>query len=170
MDPAYVHLLVNHLPVFASILGGLVLARAIWVDSDDTKIAAYYVLILAAIGAVIAYFTGEGAEEKVESIHGISKEMIRQHEDSALIAFISLSILGLFSVAGIYVTVKKSSLTDALAFVTVVISMISFILVARTGFLGGQIRHTEIHSVSSIHDKEKTDLTTKTRTTKTQRK
>lgn len=146
MDQAHVHLLVNHLPVFASIVGGLLLARAIWVDSDDTKIAAYYVLILAAIGAIIAYLTGEGAEDRVENIHGISKETIHIHEASALIALVSLIILGLIAVAGIYVTTKKSSLTDAMAFVTVVISLISFILVARTGYLGGQIRHTEIHS------------------------
>jgi len=146
MDQAYVHLLTNHLPVFASIVGGLVLARAIWIDSDDTKIAAYYILILGAIGAIIAYLTGEGAEEKVENIQGISKEMIHSHEASAMIALISLSFLGIISVAGIYVTTKKLSLTDALAFVTVVISLISFILVARTAYLGGQIRHTEIHS------------------------
>ncbi|MFC6876885.1 hypothetical protein ACFQZF_10255 [Flavobacterium myungsuense] len=41
-------------------------------------------------------------------------------------------------------TIKQSPLTRTTAFVTLFISIISFLLVARTGYLGSQIRHTEI--------------------------
>ena len=71
MNQTHLHLLITHLPIFGSILGGLVLAHGIWTKSNQTKIAAYNVLIISSIGAVVAYLTGEGAEETVEKIPGV---------------------------------------------------------------------------------------------------
>jgi uncharacterized membrane protein len=51
-------------------------------------------------------------------------------------------------------------LTRTTAFVILLISLISFGLVARTGYLGGQIRHTEISNgatVSSENSENETD-------------
>lgn len=144
MDQAHIHLLITHLPIFGSILGGLVLAHGIWTKSDQTKIAAYNVLIISSVGAAIAYLTGEGAEEAVEDIQGIAKNMIDQHEDFAMFALVGLIAVGVVSIVGLYFTIKKSSLSSMIATLTLVVSLISFGLVARTGYLGGQIRHTEI--------------------------
>jgi uncharacterized membrane protein len=144
LDQTHIHLLINHLPIFGSILGGFVLAYGIWTKSNPTKIAAYGVFIIAAMGAGIAYLTGEAAEETAENIEGVAKNMIDQHEDFAVFALISLIVLGVASIVGILMTLKKSNLTRKLAFVILLISLISFGLVARTGYLGGQIRHTEL--------------------------
>ena len=43
-------------------------------------------------------------------------------------------------------TYKKSQLTRSLGIFILLLSLVSFGLVARTGYLGGQIRHTEIAS------------------------
>jgi uncharacterized membrane protein len=144
MNQTHIHLLITHLPIFGSILGGLVLAHGLFTKSNQTKIAAYNLFIISAIGAGIAYLTGEAAEETVENIQGVVEATIKQHEESALFALVSLIILGAASIAGLFVTIKKSPLTRTLAFVILFISLISFGLVARTGYLGGQIRHTEI--------------------------
>ncbi len=138
--------MITHLPIFGSILGGFVLIYAIWTKSDQTKIAAYSLLIISAIGAIIAYLTGEAAEETVEEIRGVSEDAIEQHEHFALFALIAICILGLASLASLYLTVKKSTLTRNAALITLALSVISFVLAARTGYLGGQIRHTEIRS------------------------
>lgn len=137
-------MLINHLPIFGSILGGLVLAHGLWTKSNPTKIAAYILFIISAIGAGIAYLTGEAAEETVENMPGIAKNMIEQHEDFALFALVSLIILGVASLVGLFLTLRKSTVTKTAAVVILLISLISFGLVARTGYLGGQIRHTEI--------------------------
>ena len=146
MDQTHLHLLITHLPIFGSILGGLVLTHGLWTKSNQTKIAAYNVFIISAIGAGIAYLTGEAAEETVENIQGISKNMIDQHEDSAMFALVSLIILGVASIVGIFLTLRKPVLTRMTAIVILFVSLISFGLVARTGYLGGQIRHTEINN------------------------
>lgn len=149
MNQTHIHLLITHLPVFGSILGGLVLAHGLWAKSNQTKIAAYNIFIISAIGAGVAYLTGEAAEETVENIQGIAKNMIDMHEDFAVIALISLIMLGLSSIGGLFLTIRKSPLTSTAAIVILFISLISFGLVARTGYLGGQIRHTEINNSAS---------------------
>lgn len=146
MNQTHLHLLITHLPIFGSILGGLVLAHGLWTKSNQTIIAAYNLFIISAIGAGIAYLTGEAAEETVENIQGIEKNMIEQHEDFAVFALVSFIILGVASIGGLFLTIRKSALTPTIAVVILFISLISFGLVARTGYLGGQIRHTEINN------------------------
>ena len=146
MNQTHIHLLITHLPIFGSILGGLVLAHGLWTKSIQTKIAAYNILIISSLGAGIAYLTGEAAEETVENLQGIAKNMIDEHEDFAVFALVSLIILGVASLAGLFLTLGKSQLTKTIAIVVLFLSLISFGLVAATGYLGGQIRHTEIHN------------------------
>lgn len=150
MNQTHIHLLITHLPIFGSILGGLVLAHGLWTKSNQTKIAAYNLFVISAIGAGIAYLTGEAAEETVENIQGIVEATINQHEEFALFALISLIILGLTSIIGLFITLKNLAMTRTVAFIILFISLVSFGLVARTGYLGGQIRHTEIASATNL--------------------
>jgi uncharacterized membrane protein len=149
MSQTHIHLLITHLPIFGSILGGLVLAHGLWTKTNQTIIAAYNLLILSSIGAVIAYLTGEAAEETVEKIQGVSENMIEEHSAFAVYALVALSILGVAALIGLFFTLRKSSFSRTIAIITFVISLISFGLVARTGYLGGQIRHTEINATTS---------------------
>ena len=146
MNQTHLHLLITHLPIFGSILGGLVLAYGLYSKSNHTKIASYGLFIISALGGGVSYLTGEAAEHTVEDIQGISETMIEQHEDFAVYALVSLIILGIISILGVYLTVKRSSFSRSIAVVIFFIALISYGLVARTGYLGGQIRHTEINA------------------------
>jgi uncharacterized membrane protein len=144
MNQAHLHLLITHLPVFGSIIGALVLGYALWTKSNHTKNAAYFIFIISAFGAGIAYLTGKGAEEAVEHIQGVTENLIELHEDAAMYALISLIVLGGMSVIALVISRFKTSFTKTTSTVILLLSLISFGLVARTGYLGGQIRHTEI--------------------------
>jgi uncharacterized membrane protein len=144
MTQAHIHLVITHLPIFGSILGAFVLGYGLLTKSDQTKIAAYFLFIISAMGAGIAYLTGEGAEEAVEKIPGVVENLIKQHEDFAMYALVSLIVLGIISLFALFITYKKSALTNSVAMAMLFLSLVSFGLVARTGYLGGQIRHTEI--------------------------
>ena len=150
MNLSHLHLIINHLPIIGSMLGGLVLAFAILEKSNRTKVAAYGILIISSIGAAIVYLTGESAEELVENIPGVLKDTIEQHEDAAMVSLIVLIILGISSVVGIYLTYKNSKYIKRVANVTLFLSILSFGFVARAGLLGGQIRHTELTTVDPI--------------------
>jgi uncharacterized membrane protein len=135
-----------HLPIIGAVLGAFVLIHGIWRKSNSTLIATYNILIISAIGAGIAYATGEGAEEAVEHLQGISKNIIEEHEESALISLIGLIVIGVISLIGLFVTIKGSSLIRPVALIALTAALVGFGLVAWTGFLGGQIRHTEIET------------------------
>lgn len=152
MSQVHLHLLITHLPVFGSILGALVLAYGLWTKSSQTKNAAYFLFVISAIGAGVAYLTGEGAEEATEKIAGVSENMIKLHEDSALYALVSLIILGAVSIFALIESRLTTALIKSTATIILLLSLISFGLVARTGYLGGQIRHTEISAGAVIND------------------
>lgn len=151
MNQVHFHLLITHLPIFGSIIGFLVLCYGLWTKSNHTKNAAYFIFIISAIGAAIAYLTGEGAEDAVENIQGVTENLIEIHEDAAMYALISLIVLGGMSVIALVMDRFKTSFTKSTSTIILLISLVSFGLVARTGYLGGQIRHTEI-SNSSIQN------------------
>ncbi|MCX6188123.1 MAG: hypothetical protein NTW54_00685 [Bacteroidetes bacterium] len=146
MTQVHLHLLITHLPVFGSILGALVLGYGVWSKSTSTKMAAYFLFILSSVGAGIAYLTGEGAEEAVEKLPGVIENIIKTHEEFAMFALISLLLLGVSALVALFLSIKNNPLANTAASFTLFISLLSFVLVARTGYLGGQIRHTEITS------------------------
>jgi uncharacterized membrane protein len=144
MTSAHIHLLITHLPIFGVLIGSLVLFYGILVKSNDTKIAAFGVLVLSTIGAVIAYLTGEGAEEIVEEISGVVESTIKTHENFALTALIGLILLGLLSIIGLLAIINKSSTSNKIANFILILAIACFGLVVYTGYLGGKIRHTEL--------------------------
>ena len=149
MDFTHLHLLVTHLPIMGSILGAIVLVQGIWSKNSQTKIAAYTLFVLSSIGAGVAYLTGEAAEETAENLQGVTKSMIEQHEEFALISLVALLILGAASLVGIYIESIKSSFARSFALLSLFICVISFGLAAWTGFQGGQIRHTEVSGITA---------------------
>jgi len=157
MSQTHIHLLITHLPIIGVALGAFVLIHGIWRKSNSTLIAAYNILIVSAIGAGIAYATGEGAEETVEHLQGISKNIIEEHAESALISLIALIVIGAIAMAGLFVTLKSSPLIRPVALVALTAALVGFGLIARTGYLGGQIRHTEIGNKTFSPAQERTD-------------
>lgn len=150
MDLAHLHLLINHLPIFGSIIGALVMIQAISTKSESTNRAALGVYIISAVGAVIAYLTGEPAADKVEGLQGISKAAIEAHEEFAEIALIGMIILGVCSIGGFILIIRKSPYVKQASIAILVVSLISFGLVARTGYMGGEIRHSDVMNTQPV--------------------
>lgn len=144
MNATHIHLLINHVAVIGSFFGMVVLILALRSNSKSTFQAAYMLLIIAAISAGIAYATGEGAEETVEGIAGVSERSIEQHEESAAYALASFIGLGVLAITGIYMSSTKEELQTKWGMFMLVLCLVSFGIVARTAFLGGKIRHTEV--------------------------
>jgi len=153
MNETHIHLLITHLPIIGTALGTFVLIHGIWRQSNPTLIAAYQILILSALGAGIAYITGEGAEESVEHLPGFSEMVIEKHAESALVSLIALIVIGIIALIGFFATLKNLSLARSLSWLVLVTTLISFALIARTGYLGGQIRHTEIGTTTVAPEK-----------------
>ncbi|MFT7197501.1 MAG: hypothetical protein ACI83W_001871, partial [Marinoscillum sp.] len=90
MNGAYWHLVTNHLPIIIPLIGIVIMVGGIFLKSEILKRAAYSTFILGALSAIVAFTTGEGAEEVVEGIQGLDEQFIKIHEESAEIFAILL--------------------------------------------------------------------------------
>ncbi len=156
MDQTHLHLLITHLPIVGALLGAGVLAFGLWKKSLTTTTAAHGVLVLAALGAGVAYLTGEGAAETVEHLPGVLESRIERHEDFAVYALVGLLTLGVVALAGLVLNARQSAFSAPVAKLTLALALIGFGLVGWTGYLGGQIRHTELNGAAAPNSGEKT--------------
>jgi uncharacterized membrane protein len=137
------------LPIIGAFIGLLILLFAYLKKDANVKTAAYLVFVVCAIGACIAYATGEGAEEVVENLPGVVEAAIETHEDAAMYSLISMIALGVMSIIGIMQIRWNSSKLNFIHSLIVFLSLFSMASIAYTGNLGGKIRHTEITNASA---------------------
>lgn len=159
MDSTHIHLLLNHFPIIGTFIGTLVLAWAVVRKSNDLRSAGCTIIILMALVAIPVYLTGEPAEESVEHLPGVSESMIESHEDAALQALIALEVAGVLALAGFFAHRTGHQRAHTLTLGALTVAIVSCALMSYTGFLGGQIRHSELrgagqtesHSESEDH-------------------
>jgi uncharacterized membrane protein len=146
MNSTHIHLLLNHFPIIGTLIGSLLLLWGVFSKQNNIKTVAAIVIVAMTLIAIPVYLTGEPAEEAVENLPGFSESLMEMHEDAANIAIWLMGITGLFSLVAIFMQMKQSTKAAALFTLAAVFSVISFAAMARTGYYGGKIRHTEIRS------------------------
>ena len=146
MNQAHLHLLFNHLPILGTLFGILILAGGYFLKNNTVKRTALGIFVLSALCAIPAYLTGEGAEEIVEGLPGVSENLMEAHEDLANIFLWMVCALGLFSLATFYADFKSKKIAAPLYALTLVAAIGTMVFAQRVGSSGGEIRHTEIRS------------------------
>ena len=149
MNTAYLHLLLNHLPVIGAIFGLVLLLWAMLQKSKELQSAGLGVFVLAALAAVPVYLSGEPAEKMVEYLPGVAESFIESHEKAALMALIAVVVTGVVSLAGLILHRRVEKYPGYVAPVVLALAAITSGLMGWTANLGGQIRHTEIRTGSA---------------------
>lgn len=125
---------------------GLIVMVIAMVNKNDTLTkTAFYFVFFAGVFSIPVFFSGEGAEEIVEHLPGVSEELIEEHEALATLAFPLVSTAAIFSITGLMLYKKKKILYATKLFV-LVLSMATAGIMVATAHLGGKIRHPEIRS------------------------
>jgi len=144
MNDAHLHLVVNHFPIIGAIFGlGLLIAGLI-LKNKSIRDTAFIVFIVSAIFAAVSMTTGEGAEEIVEKLPNVTKEIIHEHEEIAEKLALVLYIAGGFSLISLYFSFKKNPYIKYTSIIVAILGAIAVFLSKGTGTSGGEIRHTEI--------------------------
>ncbi|MBK8429285.1 MAG: hypothetical protein IPL27_26520 [Lewinellaceae bacterium] len=146
MNQAHLHLLFNHLPILGTLFGILILAGGYFLKNNTVKRTALGIFVISALCAIPAYLTGEGAEEIVEGLPGVSENLMEAHEDLANSFLWMVGALGLFSLATFYADFKSKKIAATLYALTLVAAIGTMVFAQRVGSSGGEIRHTEIRS------------------------
>lgn len=146
MNQAHLHLLFNHLPILGTLFGLLILAGGFFLKNNTVKRTALGLFVLSAIFAIPAYLTGEGAEEIVESLPGVTENLIEAHEEMANIFLWMVGALGVVSLVTFYTDYKSKKIAPMLYTLTFVAAIGTMIFAQQVGASGGEIRHTEIRN------------------------
>lgn len=150
MNGAHWHLVVNHLPIIFPIVGVIVMITGLISKSEAVKRTAFMIFILGALAAIAAMNTGEGAEEVVEKINGVTENFIESHEETAETFAILSYILGGISLLGLWASFKQKTFSYLISISTLIFAFVVLFFAKQTGTTGGEIRHTEIRSGNSI--------------------
>ena len=143
MNSSQIHLALTHVPVLLSVVGVVLLAIALIRKNDTLIKTSFYMLLFAGISALPVYLTGEGAEEIVEHLPGVSEPVIEEHEELAGVAFGLALATGVFALTGLVVYNREKILRVVRPSV-LVLGLATGVVMVITAHLGGQVRHTEI--------------------------
>ena len=145
MNSVQMHLALTHVPVVLSLVGLIMLAVAFLIKSPTVTKTSYILILIAGIAAIPVFLTGEGTEEAIENLPGVSEAVIERHEEAANLAMISIAAAGLAALAALF-SFKWQIAARVLKVLVLLLGIASGGLMAQTAHLGGQIRHTEIRS------------------------
>ena len=163
MDVAYLHLITNHVPIIGLPFALAVLAVGIWRRSDEIKALGFLAFAVLALATVGVFLLGQGGEDFIEELPGVSHNAIEDHEGVAMFALASVLLTGaaalfaLLRYKGLRLlapafrkTAEGSSVPVPgfptwIVMVVLAIGVISSGVLGYTGRLGGKIRHPEFH-------------------------
>ncbi|MEZ4962493.1 MAG: DUF2231 domain-containing protein [Saprospiraceae bacterium] len=134
ISATHLHAMIVHFPIALLFAGFLSDLLSLITKKPFFKTAALYLLVLGALGAVVAYLTGNAAGEGMDDGTGLGKAM-EIHEDAALLTLLLSLIAAAFRV-GIEVTGFKPKWGHA---VSVALFALAIASVARTGYYGGEL-------------------------------
>ncbi len=150
MSQTHLHLMLNHIPIFSTFFGGLMLLWGLLKRDKSFVTFSLFILIAGAISSFLSLETGEAAEDTVKKLQGIIlvKGTIHNHEEAAELALVASIIFALIAPAVFYFWDRFKNLKPWLYF-SIVIYIFALTTHARTAYLGGLIRHTEINDAVS---------------------
>ncbi len=150
MNGTHLHLLLNHFPIVGTLIAAALMAWAVFKNDARLKnITAIMVIILAVISFIVDQ-TGETAEEVVEKLPGISKAALEAHEHAAGPANLVHMLAGLFCIGFLVVERRKLPAAKNVFIACFAITVVAFGLMARAGYYGGKIRHTEVDGATQL--------------------
>jgi hypothetical protein len=170
MDSAYLHLVTNHIPIIGIPFALIVLLLGIWRKSDELKAVALLAFAFLGLATLGVFLLGQGGEDFVEDLAGVSHDAIEDHEKMGLISLVAVGITAIFSAFGLIfykgfsILKRRSSDENSkllfpnwLTFLVLLLAILSAGILGYTGKLGGKIRHTEFYggAVNSEEENEK---------------
>lgn len=149
LNAAHVHLVLNHIPILCFGFGLLLLAWGRWRRSDEVRRAGLALFVLAGLVSIGVFFAGEGAEDVVEGLAGVSHDLIEAHEETGALAMIASVTVGLFAGFAL-IPYREAALPRWVKVASTLGALVAFAVLTYAAFQGGQIRHDELRSEAQV--------------------
>lgn len=150
MNAAHVHLMVNHLPLFAVMFGLVFLALGLWRPMMPVvRRAGLVLMVVGGLGGGAAFLSGEPAEEIVEEHVQVNEDLIHEHEEAGEFGMISTAVAGLLALAILWRS-RRSPIGRGATVLSLVVGLWAMAVLARTAWLGGKIQHPELRGEAGL--------------------
>jgi hypothetical protein len=153
MNPIQTHLILNHLPIAFVMVGAPLLGIALWRKSQELKTVALGLLLLAGICSVPVSLSGEASAEFLKHVSETTRELVREHEQSAELALVALQILAIISLTALAYERFKRPVRVVVLKAILVGGALNFALLVHAAHHGGQITHPEVQGTQFFETK-----------------
>jgi uncharacterized membrane protein len=140
---AHFHLLVNHVPIIGVFFALALLVVSYFYSGDVLRRTALVVLVVTALSAAASAYSGDAAEEAIRGFPGVHRDQIHAHENMADKAYLASAILAVAAI-GVLIRWRRTPVPGSATLVILIGTAIVSGLMAYTGLLGGQVRHSEV--------------------------
>ncbi len=106
-------------------------------------------MVVCGVLSIPVFLSGEPTEHSLEQHVQLQEATIEAHEEAAELAFAVLLVTSAVAAISLFPVTHRSALQSGLTWILLVSSVTSTLLLVRTGYLGGQIRHTELASAAA---------------------
>jgi len=142
--PEYIHVVLNHLPIYGTILGALALAISLVLRSRAAQITALILTLIAGASAYPVFVTGQRAYKTIRGIaDDAGAERLDDHMDRAEKTIGAFYFLALLALAGLLVPIKWPRAALPLTVVTLTVAVICAGIGIYIAQAGGEVRHPE---------------------------
>jgi uncharacterized membrane protein len=136
--PDPLHPALVHFPIVLVLVGSAVaIAALVWPRGQLPRWAAV-LLVLGAVGAGAAYWTGEQGKELVGMLSPAAEELLDQHEDRAEVTLVASIAAAVLSLAGV-VLARWPGVTKTMRIATVLAALTAVVCIVQTGHRGGML-------------------------------
>ena len=142
--PEYLHVVLNHLVIYGTILGALALAVSLILRSRAAQITALIITLIAATSAYPVLVSGQRAYKTIRGVaDDTGAEALDEHMDRAEKTIGLFYLLALAALAGLLMPIKWPRMGPPLTATTLVLALACFGVSLYIAQEGGQIRHPE---------------------------
>lgn len=148
MNYAHWHLVLNHIPILGSAIGTIIMLWGFVRKNAEVQRVAMVLFVVCAILTYPVEHTGHPAERIVKAHPEAEASAVDEHEESADWAIAGAYMLGVTSLVGLVWSVRNPvspKWMTGLSVLIVLLGLFTSATMARTGYLGGKIRHTEFN-------------------------
>lgn len=146
MSIAYLHLIINHVPIVGSATLALFLAWGLLRRSRDVIRVSLGATLLVAAATYPVYLSGEGAAEELDRAAPawFDDHLAEAHEERAEAALVALLATGAIAGIALWRTRRERAVSRPLAGAVLAGLAVSLVLAGWTARAGGVIRHDEV--------------------------
>jgi glucan phosphoethanolaminetransferase (alkaline phosphatase superfamily) len=156
--PEYIHVVLNHLPIYGTILGALALAVSLVLRSRAAQITALVITLIAGASAYPVFVTGQRAYKTIRSISDdAGAEALDEHMDRAEKTIGAFYFLAALAIAGLIMPIKWPKSAVPLAALTLTMAILCFGIAVYIAQAGGQVRHAEFRPSETPTPASETD-------------